>query len=266
MQHVVVATDLTSGSEPALDRAAFASSAMGANLRLLHVLPDLLPPLVGEIRTRRAEGVLRYRSAGLGRRFGAPVSCGVKRGSTPRRIVRESEDVGAVLTVFGHSAGRQRVRRLMGTTPEQSLKLIRNAMLIVCGRSSGLGGYRKALLAPGGGFERAELMPYLDCLAPEAAVHWIEPPGRASGRSDRRKAEDHIRAMRRALDADLLVIGMPHDRTLNPFRFRQLLPSLVRAPECDTLIVPPECDVKPTRMAEPKPIRMTEPKRIRIAS
>lgn len=253
MQTVLVATDLTPTSETAIERAAFASRALGAGLHMLHVvpermppiLPELMPPVIGRARVQKAENALRYQAQSLGGRLGPRVSCHVIQGDRSRGIVRESEEIGAVLTVLGHRTKRRRSRRLMGTTPERSLRLIRGAVLLVCDDSPKETLYRKALLAPDGGVKADNLMPHLRHLAPDAAVHSIDPLRyRGNGRS-MRNAADHVRAMRRALDADLLVIGIPRDESLNPLKFRRLLTPLVRLPECDTLIVPQECDVVP---------------------
>ena len=256
MQHVVVATDLTPASETAVERAATASRAMGAGLRLVHMLPELMPPLVGPARVRKAEAALHYRAQSLHYRLGARVTSNVVKGDTSRGIVRESENLGAVLTVFGRRTDGGESLRLIGTTLERSLRLIRNAALIVRDRSPVRASYRKALLAPDGGVDEQSLMPYMHHLAPDAAVHRIDRLSPGGGRKARQKVADQVRAMRRALDADLLVIGMPRDETLNPFRFRRLLTSLVRAPECDTLIVPQECDVVPVGVVEPGQVRI----------
>ena len=256
MHHIVVASDLTPASDPAIERAAIASCAMGAELRLLHVLPELLPPVLGSRRLQRTERMLLYRARGLERSLGARVSYGVMRGETARGIVRESENFGAVLTVFGRSTADLGSRRFVDTIPERSLRLIRNAALVVRDRSSGRAGYRRALLAPEPGIELQSLTCYLQHIAPQAALHRVELVDRATGRSAKRKAVDQVRAMRRALDADLLIIGIPRDETMNPFRFRSLLAPLVRAPECDTLVVPQDCDVAPDAVPEPGRVRI----------
>jgi nucleotide-binding universal stress UspA family protein len=265
MQNVVVATNLTPTSDAAVERAAFASCRLGAGLHLVHVVPELLlPPALGGTRVKKADDALRYRARVVDRRFGPPVvSCNVAQGDTSRCIVRESEDMAAVLTVLGHRTEGRNKRNLTGTIPERSLRLIRNAVLIVCDRSPREAGYRKALLAPDGGVGKDAMMPHVRHLAPDAAIHSIDPPGRRrGGRRAKHQAAEHIRTMRRALDADLLVISMPRDESLNPFRFRRLLTPLVRVPECDTLIVPQTCDAVPPSVAEP----VAEKRRIRIAS
>lgn len=256
MQHVVVAIDLTPASDAAVERAAATSRAMGANLRLLHMLPELMPPVLGHRRTRKAERALRYRMQGLRRGSGMPVSCNVAHGDTPRGIVRESENLDAVLTVFGHRADGNGIRRLIGAVPERSLRLIRNAVLVVRDRSPVHAEYEKVLLAPEDGVDMSAMMPHLRHLAPRAALHRIELGRSARGRRAGRKAAEHVRAMRRALDADLLVIGMPRDDGMNPFRFRRLLTPLVREPECDTLIVPQDCAAVPSALPEPAWLRV----------
>lgn len=256
MRYVVVATDLTPISEPALERAALVSRAMGAELRLLHVVPELLLPFVGYRRLQKAQRALQFRAQRLAHENGCRVSFGVIRGDTARGIVRASEDLGAVLTVFGQGSSERRRWRLTGSIAERGLRLIRNAVLIVPDRSPGRPGYRKALIAPDEGIELRALLPYLCHLAPRAALHQIHPSRNGANRGSRRKVAEHVRAMRRALEADLLVIGVPRDDTINPFRFRRIMTSLVRSPECDTLIVPQDCDVVPAEAAVPRRVRI----------
>ena len=265
MQNVVVATDLTPVSDAAVDRAAFASGTMGAALHMVHVVPELLlPPYLGGSRVEKAEGTLRYRATVLSRRYRPrAISFNVAQGDTSRSIVRESEDTEAVLTVMGCRSDARNGRRLYGTIRERALHLIRNAALIVCDQSPKATRYRKVLLAPAGDLGTDALMPHLRHLAPDAAIHKIDLSNQGSGvpKTMHRTAE-HVRAMRRALGADLLVIATPRDESLNPFRFRRLLTPLVRTPECDTLVIPPECDVVPAETADSE----KEGGRIRIAS
>lgn len=257
MQHIVVATDLTPASDAAVERAYLASQAMGANLRLVHVLPELLPPLLADRRIRSVERELRHRIRGEG--HGTRASCNVMRGDTSRGIVRESENMDAVLTVFGHHMNGTQRRWLTATVPERSLRLIRNAALVVRDEPPGPAEYRRVLLAPDDGVEIATLMPYVRRLASDAALHQIDLRDPSGKRRPKQRVVDHVRAMGRALDADLLVIGVPRDETPNPFRFRRLLTPLIRAPQCDTLVVPQDCTATP-------PAETSGEARVRIAS
>lgn len=237
MPHIVVATSLTHDRDPAVERAAEVSRAMGADLRLLHVLPDLLPGFVAEPRQRKAQGRLLHWTRRLARETGHHVSYKVGRGDVARRIVRESEDLDAVLTVIGHTQVRRRAPRLFGTTAARSLQEARGAVLIV--RSDlQCRAYRKAVIAYDGVIGEDRLLTYLPHLAPQATLHPYALPAKGRAQPATRRVAAHVTAMRRAIDADLLVIGMPNDETMNPFRFRRLPASLTVTPECDTLIVP----------------------------
>jgi len=255
MQHIVVATDLTAAAEPAIERAAVLCRAMHANLRLLHVLPELLPGVLATRRRIKAQRMLFERAQRLERETGRRVSYNIVHGNTPRWIVRESENLGAVLTVIGHRTDKP-PRRLLACTAVRSLHEACNSVLVVRDRSRCSEPYRRALLALDEVTGAEALIPFLRYLAPEATLHRYEIPQPA--RSPRANgAAEHVRAMRRALGADLLAVGVPRDDTPNPFRFSRILKPLAQAPECDTLIVPQDCAVVP---------EMPAPARIRAAS
>lgn len=255
MPHIVVATDLSASSEPAVERATLVSRTMPADLRLLHVLPELMLPVLGDFRRERAQHNLLETTRRLSRDTGWRVSYKVMHGDAARCIARESENLLPVLTVIGHRSAGSRRRRLTGTVAERSIRDIQGATLIVRDQLPGDTAYRKALLAAHDEAETGTMMRYLRHLAPEAGLHRLDRPAGDGRRRSSRLNSDFLGAMRRAVDADLLAIGLPRGADENPFRFRSVLGPLLREAECDVLVVPPGCAAVPAEAPERELVR-----------
>jgi nucleotide-binding universal stress UspA family protein len=249
MPQIVVANSLKPDSVAVTNRAAEISRTMGADIRMLHVEPEFRRPMFAAA-PRSPQQALVDETGLLRRRTGHHVSYKVTRGDVPGRILRESEDMEAVLTVIGHDPETSRRLRRPGGTAMRCVERARNAVLVV---STAAGDaprrYRRVLVAHDRRMDEAALLPWTAYIAPEAALHGLSV-------SAGRKAGDHVAAMRRALGADLLIIGVPHDESLNPFRFRRLSPVLARTPECDTLFVPEGAVAAPPDPAAAMPIRL----------
>jgi nucleotide-binding universal stress UspA family protein len=250
MPQIVVASRLGPDHERVTTRAATVAQSMGADIRMLHVLPELLPGLVARPRKVDAQQRLMDCTGALMRRTGRRVSYKVAAGDVAGRILRESDDREAVLTVIGHETTPQSRLGRAGSASLRCLQRTRNAVLVVRNGEETAGqDYRRVLIAHDDAITEDRLTPYLPHLAPNAELHSFAIPAG-------RKAGEHVTGMRRALGADLLVIGMPRDEGLNPFRFRRLPPALVRMPECDTLFVPHETITAPPRAETRMEIRI----------
>lgn len=115
IQRVLVAADLSEASTGALRLGADIASAFGAELLLVHVLPEIDEPgsvkatlgmEPGDLLERRAgeaEGRLRRLESILGRGQARAHAC-VRCGSAVREIVRLAKEAGADLIVLGSHA------------------------------------------------------------------------------------------------------------------------------------------------------------------
>jgi nucleotide-binding universal stress UspA family protein len=128
---VLVATDLSRSAEQAFERAIRLPLGAGAEMRLLHVLPEAMPP---SMRTR-AEGVAGTRlqdlAGAVGRKASASslkVTSEIAQGEPYVEIIRSAQAFGAGLIVLGRY-GLRGIRSLMiGST---AMRVIRKGSLPV---------------------------------------------------------------------------------------------------------------------------------------
>ena len=141
---ILCATDLTSKSDAAVDRAAILATQLDAELILLHVAPHSSSLSVQEQNLREAAERVKTRiREPLWRHSLAPNTM-IQIGNPAQSLARTAEEVGAHLIVLGAHA---RVARdaLAGTIAARVLSERRWPVLIVRQRDHGV--YRDALLA-----------------------------------------------------------------------------------------------------------------------
>ena len=143
--HILVASDLTERSRPALHRALQLKQQLGADMTLLHVVEPGLPPAVTERRRQEALSVLReeinaaYR--GELRRFSLDVLVGERLGT----IIEHAGTKGADLIVLGDTTKRRWKDLFVGTTTERVVRHSSQPVLVVSGPGSAP--YKRVLAA-----------------------------------------------------------------------------------------------------------------------
>lgn len=166
---VLVATDLTVGSELALERALSFSS--GANVTLLHVLRAALPdPLRMQLHSV-IEGYLADRamySSGAGGNRVRPI---VVTGHPVTTIVTEAVSQRAQLIVLGEPAVLRRPHLFVGTTAECVARLTDRPMLMVKRPNSGA--YQRIVIALDGSPAAIRALGMAIALAPQAEFRVI---------------------------------------------------------------------------------------------
>lgn len=144
LAHVVAGTDLSPGSEQALQRAISFAVAHRARLTLAHVVPqsrwdDVGAPLastlgVDLLSTDAACSVmteqLERRAAEIAVRYGLHCGVQVAAGRPAAELVRVAADLQADLLVVG-AHGEHPVRDLLGTTAQKLLRLAPCPVLVV---------------------------------------------------------------------------------------------------------------------------------------
>jgi nucleotide-binding universal stress UspA family protein len=148
---LLVATDFTPGAAWAAGRAALLPFAPGAEVLLLHVLPDGMPADLharADQDARRAldEVVLpAFRAAKAAGGGGATPSPGVRIGMPYVEIIREARTRAADLIVLGRH-GRRGIRDLfLGSTAERVIRMGGAPVLVVNRRPARP--YRRMLIA-----------------------------------------------------------------------------------------------------------------------
>ncbi len=145
---LLVATDFTPGAAWAAGRAALLPFAPGAEVRLLHVLPDGMPADLharADQDARRALDEVALPAFRAAKAAGAAPSPGVRIGTPYVEIIREARTRAADLIVLGRH-GRRGIRDLfLGSTAERVTRMGGAPVLVVNRRPARP--YRRMLIA-----------------------------------------------------------------------------------------------------------------------
>lgn len=166
---VLVATDLTVGSELALERTVGFCS--GSNITLLHVLRAALPnPLRLQLHNI-VEGYLADRAMHTSGAAANTVRPVVVTGHPATTIVTEAVSQRAELIVLGEPAVLRRPPLFVGTTAESVARLTDRPMLMV--KRAGSGPYQSIVVALDGAPAAIRALSMAVALAPEAELRVI---------------------------------------------------------------------------------------------
>lgn len=145
MQHLLVASDLSSRSLLALRRAVALARQTGARITLLHVVDEDQPPAVVRQELSQGEDVLRDQVRTEAAASEVPVEVRVVAGVAFRTIVAEAQQSGAELVAMG--AHRRRILRdvFVGTTIERVIRTGSLPVLMV--NADAAGPYRRVVAA-----------------------------------------------------------------------------------------------------------------------
>ena len=164
MSHVLVATDLTDGSEMALERTL--ALCHGCNITLLHVLRAGLPDPLRMQLHNVIDGYLADRamySVGAGSNTVQPL---VATGHPFTTIVSEAVARRAQLIVMGEPALLRRAQLFVGTTAECVARLTDRPVLMV--KRRGTGSYQRITVALDGSPAAVRALKTAIALAPGA--------------------------------------------------------------------------------------------------
>ena len=194
MREVLVATDLTVGSEVALERAL--GFCHGCNVTLLHVLRTGLPdPLRMQLHSV-IEGYLADRAMYARGNGSTTIHPVVATGHPFTTIVSEAVARRAELIVVGEPALLRRPQLFVGTTAECIARLTDRPMLMV--KRPGTGTYQRVSIALDGSPAAVRALKAAAVLAPGAAfrviyAHAPTAASRAVAEHSQQNIKDRIR-------------------------------------------------------------------------
>ncbi len=196
-QNILVATDLTVGSEVALERTL--SFCGGCNITLLHVLRAALPdPLRMQLHSV-IEGYLADRamySSGVGSNCVRSI---IATGHPTTTIVTEAVSRRAELIVLGEPAVLRRPHLFVGTTAECVARLTDRPMLMI--KRAGSGPYQRIVVALDGSPAAIRALGIAVALAPSAQYRVIYASGASPTDADMRTQT--LRDIRARISAEI---------------------------------------------------------------
>ena len=130
MQRILVATDFSTRSDRAVQRATLLAREFGAEMVLLTVVDDDQPRQLRDLAQREAGALLQDLASTIQETAAAPCEARVELGEPFERIVRAAEDCDAELIVIGPHR-RQVLRDIfVGTTAERTIRHSRRPVLM----------------------------------------------------------------------------------------------------------------------------------------
>lgn len=145
MKSILVATDFSSRSVPAVARGAALARASGAKLTVTHIVDDDQPESLAEAAEAEAQALFDKLSKSLNSKYGVDVSTLVVRGDPHAEILNAAISTDADLVIVG-SHRRNLIRNVfVGTTAERSIRASNVPVLIA--RSPDGEPYRHPLIA-----------------------------------------------------------------------------------------------------------------------
>ncbi len=141
MKSLLVASDLSSRGDRAIERAAQLAAASGAALVIVHVIDGDLPEEAAKALTKKAQSWL----ATTAERAGAHARIMVRAGDASHDIHALADEIGAGLVVLGTHRSRPLMDLFRETTVERLVRMGRQPTLIV--RDPVGGPYGSILLA-----------------------------------------------------------------------------------------------------------------------
>ncbi len=134
MKRILVTSDLSVRSDRALDRAIQLANEHGADLSVLHVVDDDLPPAMVETLSEAARGALSraLEAAGAG-----TAAVELRVGPVVETVCATAEELNADLVVMGVHKARAFWDMVSGTTMERTVRALKRPVLLVAERVNG---------------------------------------------------------------------------------------------------------------------------------
>ena len=147
VRSLLVAVDLSPASARVIGRAALLPLAKGARLRLLHVVPKLLPPKARKRAEQDARTALEVHAKTLATTLpkGTVVRTLVRVGNAAAEVAKLAQSSKAELIVMGRGSGRALRDSFLGSTAERVLRQAQRPVLVV--RSPARESYQRPALA-----------------------------------------------------------------------------------------------------------------------
>lgn len=130
MQRILVATDFSTRSDRAVQRASLLAREFGAEIILVTVVDDDQPKRLRELEQREAAALLHELARMIHETAAVPCTTRVELGEAFQRIVHAAEDCDASLILIGPHR-RQALRDIfVGTTAERTIRHSRRPVLM----------------------------------------------------------------------------------------------------------------------------------------
>lgn len=133
MKKILVATDLSSRSDRALDRTAHLAKSLDAEVHILHVIDEDLPSRLAQEVKKNSTELLEKQIANTEALKGLRTKVDVRFGHTWKTVVDAANTEAADLIVLGTHRNRGLIELFQGTTLDRVVRASRKPVLIAMG-------------------------------------------------------------------------------------------------------------------------------------
>jgi nucleotide-binding universal stress UspA family protein len=219
MHKILVATDLSSRSERALERALLLAQELSAEVAALHVIDEALAPDIASAQERHATQMIRRIAAAAP---GGDRNLEVRTvlGQDYAELLAHCDKMGAELLVIGTHRHRTRAE-LRGTTAERLIRFGTLPVLVVQDRVSGP--YRTVLAPVDLSVHSRRAIEIAAGLAPKGDIHLLhayEITPRHAFPAETREAiaREEEKQFRKMIERELRLLGQALPRGMAPGR------------------------------------------------
>lgn len=145
MKSILVATDFSKRSDPAVSRGAVIAKAQNAMLTVVHIVDDDQSERLARAAETAAAALLETLSSSLLNKYGIEPSIIVTRGEPHSEILKTAEKAAAELIIFGSHRRNLARNAFIGTTAERSIRV--SSIPVLVARSQDAAPYRRPLVA-----------------------------------------------------------------------------------------------------------------------
>ena len=235
--HILVATDLTDRSEPALSRALLLCRDTQARISLLHVVAAGLPPTLADQQQRATGAFLASRLAGVSEPSTANIDTVIRTGTPFNAIIGEAIERAADLVVIGTPGTHRYAEFFMGTTAELVIRIGTKPVLMV--KKEPQEQYRRVLVAFDSSEGAVRALRLALAIAPKAqfrVIHAWPPPhaclgGMEAAREAIERENAHLKGLIHEAARDIIT-GPPSQGADLVIEMREDNPYQVIANQC----------------------------------
>lgn len=145
MKSILVTTDFSRRSDPAISRGAALAKMHNAELTLAHIVDDDQSERLADAAQREAAGLLDALTASLHNEHGISAKIVVTRGEPHTEILQVANEVKADIIVIGSHRRNILRNTFIGTTAERSIRSSNLPVLIARGQTND--GYKRPAIA-----------------------------------------------------------------------------------------------------------------------
>ena len=219
MKKLLMATDLSARSDRALERAVLLAKEKNAQLTIVHIVDEDLPPMIADIQKSSADVAIRDHLKSISGSEDLNISIETGFGRVTPDILTFSQKVGAELIILGLHRNVTHINMFRGTTTERVIRSSQIPVLLVKERATAP--YGKVLVGVDFSIYSKRAIEFASTFVPNGdhyLVHAYDVPfkGFLYGEDSREEVRDQHQAEMRSMIEDEMESFLARDPSDGP--------------------------------------------------